>query len=139
MKKHFISLPQRENSLRQPLFPIGTEGFLLRESYHLRWRWPASHLSGLRRSRCPAKRSGRAKPRTQIPDRSPDPLEAPSSPRGRKNYDRKVIQHEKRYQIQHAHGVRRPGEDQGAGGKGPYVHERLCHRLLSRQTDRGCR
>ena len=41
MKKHFISLPQRENSLRQPLFPIGTEGFLLRESYHLRWRWPA--------------------------------------------------------------------------------------------------
>ena len=33
-------------------------------------------------------------------------LKPPSSPRGRKNYDRKVIQHEKRYQIQHAHGVR---------------------------------
>ena len=51
---------------------------------------------------------GGAKPRTQIPGGSPDPLEALSSPRGRKNYDRKVIQHEKRYQIQHAHGVRRP-------------------------------
>ena len=33
-------------------------------------------------------------------------LKPPSSPRGRKNYDRKVIQHEKRYQIQHTHGVR---------------------------------
>jgi Superfamily II DNA and RNA helicases len=31
--------------------------------------------------------------------------------------------HEKRYQIQHADGIRRPGEDQGAGGEGPHVHE----------------
>jgi hypothetical protein len=31
-------------------------------------------LSGLRRSRCPAKCTGRAKPFTQIPGRSPDPL-----------------------------------------------------------------
>ena len=60
-------------------------------------RRPASHLSGLRRSRCPAKCTGRAKPCTQIPGRSPDPLLA-------------IIgeKHEKRYQIQHAHGVRRP-------------------------------
>ena len=36
-------------------------------------RRPASHLSGLRRSRCPAKRTGRAKPCAQIPGRSPDP------------------------------------------------------------------
>ena len=36
-------------------------------------RRPASHLSGLRRSRCPAKRSGRAKPCTQIPGGSPAP------------------------------------------------------------------
>ena len=60
-------------------------------------RRPASHLSGLRRSRCPAKRSGRAKPRTQIPGGSPDPLKATIGEK-----------HEKRYQIQHAHGVRRP-------------------------------
>ena len=37
-------------------------------------RRPASHLSGLRRSRCPAKRTERAKPCTQIPGRSPNPL-----------------------------------------------------------------
>ena len=60
-------------------------------------RRPASHLSGLRRSRCPAKRTGRAKPCTQIPGRSPDPLLAMIGEN-----------HEKRYQIQHAHGVRRP-------------------------------
>ena len=60
-------------------------------------RQPASHLSGLRRSRCPAKRTGRAKPCTQIPGRSPDPLLAMIGEK-----------HEKRYQIQHAHGVRRP-------------------------------
>ena len=58
-------------------------------------RRPASHLSGLRRSRCPAKRTGRAKPCTQIPGRSPDPLKATIGEK-----------HEKRYQIQHAHGVR---------------------------------
>ena len=58
-------------------------------------RRPASHLSGLRRSRCPAKHSGRAKPCTQIPGRSPDPLLATIGEK-----------HEKRYQIQHAHGVR---------------------------------
>ena len=60
-------------------------------------RQPASHLSGLRRSRCPAKRTGRAKPCTQIPGRSPDPLKATIGEK-----------HEKRYQIQHAHGIRRP-------------------------------
>ena len=58
-------------------------------------RRPASHLSGLRRNRCPAKRTGRAKPCTQIPGRSPDPLLAMIGEK-----------HEKRYQIQHAHGVR---------------------------------
>ena len=58
-------------------------------------RQPASHLSGLRRSRCPAKRSGRAWPCTQIPGGSPDPLLATIGEK-----------HEKRYQIQHAHGVR---------------------------------
>ena len=36
-------------------------------------RQPASHLSGLRRNRCPAKCTGRAKPCTQIPGGSPDP------------------------------------------------------------------
>ena len=60
-------------------------------------RQPASHLSGLRRSRCPAKCTERAKPCTQIPGRSPDPLKATIGEK-----------HEKRYQIQHAHGVRRP-------------------------------
>ena len=60
-------------------------------------RLPASHLSGLRRSRCPAKCTGRAKPRTQIPGGSPDPLLATIGEK-----------HEKRYQVQHAHGVRRP-------------------------------
>ena len=58
-------------------------------------RQPASHLSGLRRSRCPAKCTERAKPCTQIPGRSPDPLLATIGEK-----------HEKRYQIQHAHGVR---------------------------------
>ena len=51
-------------------------------------RRPASHLSGLRRSRCPAKRTGRAKPCTQIPGGSPDPLLATIGEK-----------HEKRYQI----------------------------------------
>ena len=58
-------------------------------------RRPASHLSGLRRSRCPAKCTERAKPCTQIPGESPDPLKATIGEK-----------HEKRYQIQHAHGVR---------------------------------
>ena len=58
-------------------------------------RRPASHLSGLRRSRCPAKCTERAKPCTQIPGGSPDPLKATIGEK-----------HEKRYQIQHAHGVR---------------------------------
>ena len=58
-------------------------------------RQPASHLSGLRRSRCPAKCTERAKPCTQIPGGSPDPLKATIGEK-----------HEKRYQIQHAHGVR---------------------------------
>ena len=79
------------------LFPIGAEISFYGSFYHLRRRWPASHLSGLRRSRCPAKRTERAKPCTQIPGRSPDPLLAMIGEN-----------HEKRYQIQHAHGVRRP-------------------------------
>ena len=58
-------------------------------------RRPASHLSGLRRRRCPAKCTERAKPCTQIPGGSPDPLKATIGEK-----------HEKRYQIQHAHGVR---------------------------------
>ena len=58
-------------------------------------RQPASHLSGLRRSRCPVKCTERAKPCTQIPGGSPDPLK-----------DTIGEKHEKRYQIQHAHGVR---------------------------------
>ena len=49
------------------------EGFVVRSD-----DGPASHLSGLRRSRCPAKRTERAKPCTQIPGRSPDPLKAAS-------------------------------------------------------------
>ena len=82
-------------SLRKPLFPIGAESSCYGSFYHLRWRWPASHLSGLRQSRCPAKCTGRAKPFTQIPGRSPDPLLATIGEK-----------HEKRYQIQHAHGIR---------------------------------
>ena len=66
------------------------EGFVVRSD-----DGPASHLSGLRRSRCPAKCTERAKPCTQIPGRSPDPLLATIGEK-----------HEKRYQIQHAHGVR---------------------------------
>ena len=42
-------------------------------------RQPASHLSGLRRSRCPAKRSGRGMaPHPQAAGRSPHPLKAAS-------------------------------------------------------------
>ena len=81
--------------LRKPLFPIGAEVSFYGSFYHLRWRWPASHLSGLRQSRCPAKCTGRAKPCTQIPGGSPDPLLATIGEK-----------HEKRYQIQHAHGIR---------------------------------
>ena len=59
-------------------------------------RRPASHLSGLRRSRCPAKRTGRGMaPHPQAAGRSPHPLLATIGEK-----------HEKRYQIQHAHGVR---------------------------------
>lgn len=61
-------------------------------------RRPASHLSGLRRSRCPAKCTGRGMaPHPQAAGRSPHPLLATIGEK-----------HEKRYQIQHAHGVRRP-------------------------------
>ena len=68
------------------------------------------------------------------------PFEEPPALRGdERNHFRKVTNYEKRYQIQHAHGVRRPREDQSAGGEGPHVHERLRHRLLSRQADRGYR
>ena len=50
---------------------------------------------------------GGAKPCTQIPGRSPDPLEATPALRGdERNHFRKVIDYEKRYQIQHAYGVR---------------------------------
>ena len=97
-------------------------------------RRPASHLSGLRRSRCPAKRTGRGMaPHPQAAGRSPHPLKAasvsaetllpasggaaskgdqspfeePPALRGdERNNSRKVIHYEKRYQIQHAHGVR---------------------------------
>ena len=71
-------------------------------------RRPASHLSGLRRSRCPAKCTGRGgAPHPQAADRSPHPLKAPPALRGdERNHFRKVIDYEKRYQIQHAHGVR---------------------------------
>ena len=59
-------------------------------------RQPASHLSGLRRSRCPAKCTGRGMaPHPQAAGRSPHPLLATIGEK-----------HEKRYQIQHAHGVR---------------------------------
>ena len=61
-------------------------------------RRPASHLSGLRRSRCPAKCTWRGMaPHPQAAGRSPHPLLATIGEK-----------HEKRYQIQHAHGVRRP-------------------------------
>ena len=97
-------------------------------------RRPASHLSGLRRSRCPAKCTGRGMaPHPQAAGRSPHPLKAasvsaetllpasggaaskgdqspfeePPALRGdERNHFRKVIDYEKRYQIQHAHGVR---------------------------------
>ena len=56
------------------LFPIGAEISFYGSFYHLRWRWPASHLSGLRRSRCPAKRTGRGMaPHPQAAGRSPHP------------------------------------------------------------------
>ena len=84
----------RKNAKREFLSPPPTGLPRIRRPLGRR---PASHLSGLRRSRCPAKRSGRAKPRTQIPGGSPDPLLATIGEK-----------HEKRYQIQHAHGVRRP-------------------------------
>ena len=59
-------------------------------------RRPASHLSGLRRSRCPAKCTGRGMaPHPQAAGRSPHPLLATIGEK-----------HEKRYQIQHAHGIR---------------------------------
>ena len=52
---------------------------------------------------------GGAKPCTQIPGRSPDPLEATPALRGdERNHFRKVTDYEKRYQIQHAHGIHRP-------------------------------
>lgn len=90
------------------LFPIGAEISFYGSFYHLRWRWPASHLSGLRRSRCPAKCTGRGgAPHPQAAGRSPHPLKAPPALRGdERNHFRKVIDYEKRYQIQHAHGVR---------------------------------
>ena len=87
-------------------------------------RRPASHLSGLRRSRCPAKRSGRGMaPHPHAASVSAETLlpasggaaskgdqslfEEPPTLRGdERNHFRKVIQHEKRYQIQHAHGIR---------------------------------
>ena len=56
------------------LFPIGAEISFYGSFYHLRRRWPASHLSGLRRSRCPAKCTGRGMaPHPQAAGRSPHP------------------------------------------------------------------
>ena len=50
---------------------------------------------------------GGAWPHTPFSGRSPDPLEATPALRGdERNHFRKVIDYEKRYQIQHAHGVR---------------------------------
>ena len=50
---------------------------------------------------------GGAWPRTPFSGRSPDPLEATPALRGdERNHFRKVTDYEKRYQIQHAHGVR---------------------------------
>ena len=49
-------------------------------------RRPASHLSGLRRSRCPAKCTERAKTCTQIPGGSPDPLLATIGEKYEKRY-----------------------------------------------------
>ena len=87
-------------------------------------RQPASHLSGLRRSRCPAKCTGRGMaPHPQAASVSAEtllpasggaaskgdqsPFEEPPALRGdERNHFRKVIDYEKRYQIQHAHGVR---------------------------------
>ena len=95
------------------------EGFVVRSD-----DGPASHLSGLRRSRCPAKRSGRGMaPHPHAASVSAETLlpasggaaskgdqslfEEPPTLRGdERNHFRKVIQHEKRYQIQHAHGIR---------------------------------
>ena len=95
------------------------EGFVVRSD-----DGPASHLSGLRRSRCPAKCTGRGmaphpqaasvSAETLLPASSgaaskgdQSPFEEPPALRGdERNHFRKVIQHEKRYQIQHAHGVR---------------------------------
>ena len=89
-------------------------------------RRPASHLSGLRRSRCPAKCTGRGmaphpqaasvSAETLLPASSgaaskgdQSPFEEPPALRGdERNHFRKVIDYEKRYQVQHAHGVRRP-------------------------------
>lgn len=84
----------RKNAKREFLSPPPTGLPRIRRPLGRR---PASHLSGLRRSRCPAKCTERTKPCTQIPGRSPDPLKAMIGEK-----------HEKRYQIQHAHGVRRP-------------------------------
>ena len=108
------------------LFPIGAEISFYGSFYHLRWRWPASHLSGLRRSRCPAKCTGRGmaphpklraeahthqaasvSAETLLPasggaaskgDQSP--FEEPPALRGdERNHFRKVTNYEKRYQI----------------------------------------
>ena len=68
-------------------------------------RRPASHLSGLRRSRCPAKCTGRGAAPHPIFGRKPCTHFAPPALRGdERNHFREVIDYEKRYQIQHAHG-----------------------------------
>ena len=63
-------------SLRKPLFPIGAESSCYGSFYHLRWRWPASHLSGLRQSRCPAKCTGRGMAPHPISGRKPRPTQS---------------------------------------------------------------
>ena len=123
----------RKNAKREFLSPPPTELPRIRRPLGRR---PASHLSGLRRSRCPAKCTGRGMaPHPQAAGRSPHPLKAasvsaetllpasggaaskgdqspfeePPALRGdERNHFRKVIDYEKRYQIQHAHGIRRP-------------------------------
>ena len=111
----------RKNAKREFLSPPPTGLPRIRRPLGRR---PASHLSGLRRSRCPAKCTGRGmaphpqaasvSAETLLPASSgaaskgdQSPFKDPPTLRGdERNHFRKVIDYEKRYQIQHAHGVR---------------------------------
>ena len=80
------------------------------------WEEPASRLSGLRQRRCPPSAQFWAEAQTHFIN------------------DRR--RYEKRHQIQHPHGIRRPRKNPGIGAKSRYVHERLCDRLLPWQAHR---